>query len=237
MENEADTKTRTGTGEGAKKVESKESEEGSSVYELVLKGYDGGTDTTDHLIKWVRARSAEDLKRWMAAGGIEGIVTYWTKIYSGAIAGVDVDITRDSSEYSEEWGHIQDQWMQEVYRATAGSTDSTGPEVVTDSTGPEVTMVLDLYHGRDNPHAELKDWGFTGPKIRGVVAFVDTYGHRRLQFKDAASVRAASEATGWRLEGGESGENASLELDMEFDEDMVKTKDGWFGDYSLGVEK
>ncbi len=36
-----------------------------SVYELTLKGFDGSTDKTDHLIKWIRANNREELDHWI----------------------------------------------------------------------------------------------------------------------------------------------------------------------------
>jgi hypothetical protein len=36
------------------------------MYELTLKGWDGSSDSTDHLVKWVKVSSYEVLERWLA---------------------------------------------------------------------------------------------------------------------------------------------------------------------------
>ncbi len=41
----------------------------NSSFLLTLAGYDGGTDTTDHLIKWVKAPSRAALDAYIAAMG------------------------------------------------------------------------------------------------------------------------------------------------------------------------
>jgi hypothetical protein len=35
------------------------------AFELLLHGFDGGTDETDHLVKWVKAPSLKVLERWL----------------------------------------------------------------------------------------------------------------------------------------------------------------------------
>ena len=36
-------------------------------FEIILKGWDGSTDATDHLVKWVRAESKATLLQWLTA--------------------------------------------------------------------------------------------------------------------------------------------------------------------------
>lgn len=33
------------------------------IFEVELKGFDGNTDATDHLIKWVKARGVQDVEK------------------------------------------------------------------------------------------------------------------------------------------------------------------------------
>lgn len=35
------------------------------TFELTLKGFDGGTDATDHLVKWISAPSEDALNAWI----------------------------------------------------------------------------------------------------------------------------------------------------------------------------
>lgn len=86
---------------------------------------------------------------------------------------------------------------------------------------------LILIHGRKDPDEEMNDWGFNGPILEGVEYLVVTYNtHYRLGFVDEAACRAAMEATGWE----EWDENQLL---IQFHDDMVKTKDGYFGDWEV----
>ena len=39
-------------------------------FEVTLKGYDGGTDKTDHLVKWVIASSLVALEDWLDKSGL-----------------------------------------------------------------------------------------------------------------------------------------------------------------------
>lgn len=40
-------------------------------YEVILKGFDGGTDSTDHLIKWIEAYCEVAVKHYCAEKGLE----------------------------------------------------------------------------------------------------------------------------------------------------------------------
>ena len=42
--------------------------------ELVLNGFDGATDKTDHLIKWVSCLNLVQIKTWLAKKGFDSIV-------------------------------------------------------------------------------------------------------------------------------------------------------------------
>lgn len=39
-------------------------------FDVTLRGYDGDTDTTDHLVKWVLAPDLDTLKRWLSKMGM-----------------------------------------------------------------------------------------------------------------------------------------------------------------------
>ena len=43
-------------------------------FELTLKGFDGGTDETDHLIKWVIAPTRQKLDQWLKWNKLEHLV-------------------------------------------------------------------------------------------------------------------------------------------------------------------
>lgn len=42
-----------------------------TIYELTLKGFDGSTDATDHLVKWVDAPSEEAVTFFAKANGLQ----------------------------------------------------------------------------------------------------------------------------------------------------------------------
>jgi len=42
------------------------------IFDLTLAGFNGHTDTTDHLVKWVKAPHREAVVRFAAAHGLEG---------------------------------------------------------------------------------------------------------------------------------------------------------------------
>ncbi len=84
-----------------------------------------------------------------------------------------------------------------------------------------------LIHGRHDPDETLDDWGFNGPTLEGVEYLVVTYNsHYRLGFVDEASFLRAKELTGWE-------EWDDKQLLMQFHDDMVHTKDGYFGDWEV----
>jgi ABC-type phosphate/phosphonate transport system ATPase subunit len=41
------------------------------IFEAVLKGFDGSTDTTDHLVKWISAPSKEKAEEAISKAGLE----------------------------------------------------------------------------------------------------------------------------------------------------------------------
>lgn len=45
-----------------------------AVFEVTLRGYYGGTDETDHLVKWIRANSMEALTLWFSKVGVTHLV-------------------------------------------------------------------------------------------------------------------------------------------------------------------
>lgn len=86
-----------------------------------------------------------------------------------------------------------------------------------------------MIHGRKDPDEEMDDWGFNGPILEGVEYLVVTYNaHYRLGFVDAESCAKAKEVTGW----DEWDQNQLL---IEFHHDMVKTKEGYFGDWEVQI--
>ncbi|USQ15519.1 hypothetical protein J2N86_15960 (plasmid) [Legionella lytica] len=86
-------------------------------------------------------------------------------------------------------------------------------------------MELRLYHGRTSPEQEMDSWGFEGPILTGVEGIVWTYGIPRVFFGSSDDYNKAKELTGW----DELGDG----LEMSVFEDMIKTKQGYFGDWEL----
>lgn len=87
-------------------------------------------------------------------------------------------------------------------------------------------MKLRLFHGRHKPEQNLEDWGFDGPLIQGIQDISWTYGNLRLHFKDKTSWLEARNQTGWDGMGDWS-------LDVAQKDDLIVTKDGYFGDFYL----
>lgn len=44
------------------------------TFEVTLKGFDGGTDETDHLVKWVQAENEEVVCNWLLNWSLDSIV-------------------------------------------------------------------------------------------------------------------------------------------------------------------
>ena len=66
------------------------------TFDVTLKGFDSGTDQTDHLVKWVRAKSRSILDRWLSLCGITDAVRDITDIGHHATAfdqGIDVKLS------------------------------------------------------------------------------------------------------------------------------------------------
>lgn len=78
-------------------------------------------------------------------------------------------------------------------------------------------MYLRLFHGRENPGADMYDWGFDGP-ILGPLNFVHTtYGDNiKVEFASGANRRG-------------------LEENLHFDlfEDMIEFEGNYYGDWSV----
>lgn len=84
-----------------------------------------------------------------------------------------------------------------------------------------------LFHGRKTADEHLDDWGFEGPEFTGIIAIYMTYlTHIRIKFRDAESFNTAMEQTGWEA-------TDDLTLEVPIVNDLVKTKDGFFGDWSF----
>ncbi|RUR05465.1 hypothetical protein [Legionella sp. km772] len=86
-------------------------------------------------------------------------------------------------------------------------------------------MKLRLYHGRNTPEQEMNDWGFEGTTLLGVDGIIWTYGVPRVFFINDAYFNIAKEVTGW--------DEVADGLEMRVYEDLIKTKDGYFGDWEL----
>lgn len=87
-------------------------------------------------------------------------------------------------------------------------------------------MKIRLYHGRNNPEQEMDDWGFEGPILNDVDGIVWTYGMARVFFTNDSALEKAKELTGWELIGDA--------LEMCNYDNLIETKEGFFGDWELG---
>jgi hypothetical protein len=91
-----------------------------------------------------------------------------------------------------------------------------------------------IFHGRKTPDEDLDDWGFEGPTLDGILWIHFTYmATFNVRFKDLESFNHAKEVTGWPSWD-------ELTLSMTFEGDLLKTKDGYFGDFELqspGIKK
>ncbi len=92
-------------------------------------------------------------------------------------------------------------------------------------------LKMNIWYGRKDINTDLEnDNGFEGPVIHNIEKVVVTYVHMmRLFFATREDLEKAVELTGW-------GEMDELVLEVPYEEDMVKTKDGWFGDFSFSAE-
>lgn len=87
-------------------------------------------------------------------------------------------------------------------------------------------MKLRIYHGRNTPEQEMNDdWGFEGATLNGVEGMIWTYGVPRVYFVNDSALKEAKDLTGW----DELGDG----LEMCVYEDLIKTKEGYFGDWEL----
>ncbi len=90
---------------------------------------------------------------------------------------------------------------------------------------------MEMWYGREEIDHELDDDGFEGPVIRNIERVVVTYSQTlRLFFLNREDLEQAVELTGWR-------ELDDDILEVPYENDMVRTKDGWFGDYSITSEE
>ena len=88
-------------------------------------------------------------------------------------------------------------------------------------------MKLHLFHGRKDPDETPAYPGFDGPTIAGIKVMRATYNNRFLvAFRDHVSAARAHKITGWQWWGPHT------LLTMTF-EDMIQTKDGYFGDWEI----
>lgn len=87
-------------------------------------------------------------------------------------------------------------------------------------------MQLYLFHGRKTPDEHLQDWGFDGPTINEITSLTGTYGEMYVHFENEQHLYKAQKQTGWDLFG-------DFALAVRFQEDLVQTIDGYFGDWDL----
>ena len=90
-------------------------------------------------------------------------------------------------------------------------------------------MKLFLYHGRKTVDEEVEDWGYDGPTIEDVNYLHDTYhSNLTIAFRTRAAMHKAIEITGWEIRD----KHAYL-LQVPITEGLMKTKDGFFGDWDF----
>lgn len=72
----------------------------STLYELTLPGFDGGTDETDDRVLWVAASMGEpDFSKWMAERGLGGVgVTKMVK-HPSFVEDIDFDLPEDEADF------------------------------------------------------------------------------------------------------------------------------------------
>jgi hypothetical protein len=76
------------------------------LYEVTLKGFDGSTDRTDHLIKWIVATSRSALENWLDASGLlDFLACDPIRLPSSleAITDGDFVVGREAPEVAKNW--------------------------------------------------------------------------------------------------------------------------------------
>lgn len=93
-------------------------------------------------------------------------------------------------------------------------------------------MYLYVYHGRSRPDEHLNDWGFCGPILGPLEAFVCTYmSSWRAIYKlpaDASNAIRQYKGLKWWDEYANS-------VEIEFVDDMLYLDGRFFGDWELGM--
>lgn len=88
-------------------------------------------------------------------------------------------------------------------------------------------LVLQLIHGRSTPDAEMHGWGFDASPINGVaflkVAYLAIF---TVGFQGEEACETARLQTGWPAFD-------ELILEIKFDDDLIQTNEGYFGDFEL----
>lgn len=109
-----------------------------------------------------------------------------------------------------------------------GRTDPEGP--------PQQRIVYDDFGNRIE-YRDVDDWGFEGPRLKGVVGIHCTYGvqgHWNLYFESNSAANAARLLTGWRM-----WDDNALTVAFNDDNSMVKIRaagedmDHYFGDWGI----
>ena len=99
------------------------------VFDVTLNGYDGETDATDHLVKWVKAPNRKVLDRWLE---VTGLTPYANDVREMAGRGdltfedgVDVELSEKGDAAVATWNimanevqEMVDIWIRESKLAT-----------------------------------------------------------------------------------------------------------------------
>jgi len=76
------------------------------TFELTLKGFDGSTDATDHLIKWVNAIDRPALEKWLHDTGLQSALACAPSELSRPLThadGVDFTLGKTDPKVIDNW--------------------------------------------------------------------------------------------------------------------------------------
>lgn len=87
-------------------------------FDVTLKGFDGGTDETDDLVKWVSAPNIELVNRYIDATGLREHVRDVTPFREGDqltfADGIDIILEDHSCDHEDEVRIADDLWMYSI---------------------------------------------------------------------------------------------------------------------------
>ena len=85
------------------------------TFEISLKGFDGNTDETDHLVKWINATDIQEVESWLETYDLTQFVASGPfELEMPALSyadGVDVRVTEDGSNRERDEAR---KWVREV---------------------------------------------------------------------------------------------------------------------------